>query len=159
MEKRRGRLAAIAAEVPRIVAPVLGKRGFGEAQLIAEWAAIMGPDLAGQVSPDKLSFRNGERREGTLRLRVAPAAAPLVQHREPQIVERVNTFFGYRAVARLALVQGPPAREPEPPPPRPRPLAAPERQSLDRRLAVIEDPDLRDALRRLGEAVIGTGGG
>ncbi|HUZ73409.1 MAG TPA: DciA family protein [Stellaceae bacterium] len=156
MERRRGGLRALASEVPRIAAPVLGKRGFASAQLVADWASIVGTELAAKISPDRLSFPRGERRDGTLRLRVAAGLAPEVQHRTPLILERINGFFGYRAVSRLVLVQGPPARPPLPVPPRPRPLSADERAALDRRLARIEDPGLRDALRRLGEAVIGT---
>jgi hypothetical protein len=38
----------------------------------------------------------------------------------------------------------------------PAPLAAPERRALDQRLAAVEDPGLREALRRLGEAVMGS---
>jgi hypothetical protein len=79
-----------------------------------------------------------------------------VQHREPVLVERINAFFGYRAVARLALKQGPPARAGNPPPPQRRPLKAEERQSLDQRLQAIDDAGLKAALQRLGEAVIGT---
>ncbi len=156
-EERRGGLRAIAAEVPRIAGPVLGKRGFAEAQLVAQWPAIIGESLAQGASPEKLSFGRGERRDGTLHLRVAPGLAPEIQHREPVLLERINAFFGYRAVARLALKQGPPARAPAPPPPQPRPLKADERRRLDRRLAGIEDPALRAALERLGAAVIGTG--
>lgn len=156
MEERRGRLRAIAAEVPRIAQPVLGKRGLGEAQLVAQWAAIVGAELADQLSPDRLSFPRGERREGTLRLRVASGWALQVQHREPQLIERINAFFGYRAVAKLALVQAPPASAGPPARPAPRPLAAGEHQALDRRLEDIEDPALREALRRLGAAVIGS---
>ena len=159
MEKRRGSLRAIAAEVPRIAAPVLGKRGFAEAQLVAQWPDILGADLARRTAPEKLSFPRGDRRDGTLRLRVASGAATEVQHRSPLILERINAFFGYRAVARLTLVQGPPARPAPAGPPTPRPLAAQERQALDRRLAAIEDPALREALRALGEAVIGTAKG
>ena len=155
-EERRGRLRAIAAEVPRIAGPVLGKRGFAEAQLVAQWPSIIGEELARGVSPEKLRFSRGERRDGTLHLRVAAGLGPEIQHREPVLIERINAFFGYHAVARLAQKQGPPVRPAAPPPPRPRPLAAPERQILDRSLADIEDPDLRDALRRLGEAVIGS---
>jgi len=155
-EERRGRLRAIAAEIPGIAGAALGKRGFGEAQLVAQWPSIIGESLAQGVSPERLSFARGERREGTLHLRVAPGLALEVQHREPVLVERINAFFGYRAVARLALKQGPPAFPPAPPPPRPRPLKAEERQSLDRRLAGIEDADLKAALQRLGEAVMGT---
>ena len=154
--ERRGRMRALAAEVPKIAGSVLGKRGFGEAQLVAQWPAIIGEQIAAGASPVKLSFPRGERRDGTLHLRVDSALALEVQHREPVLIERINAFFGYRAVARLALRQGPPATAPEPRPPRPRALTAEERQQLDRGLAGIEDPELKAALERLGEAVIGS---
>lgn len=157
-EERRGALRAIAASVPKIAGPVLGKRGFAEAQLIAQWPAIIGEEIARGVSPEKLSFARGERRDGTLHLRVAPGLGLEVQHREPVLIERINAFFGYRAVARLALKQGPAARNAAPAPPRPRALDGAERHALDQRLADIEDPGLREALQRLGAAVIGTGG-
>ena len=156
LEKRRGSLRAIAAEVPRITAPVLGKRGFAEAQLVAQWRAIVGDELADKLAPDRLGFRGGERRNGSLRVRVASGFGPEVQHRSPLILERINAFFGYRAVERLILVQGPPVRAASAARPRPRALAAAETAALDRRLAGVEDPELRDALRRLGAAIIGT---
>jgi len=71
------------------------------------------------------------------------------------LLERINGYFGYRAVIRLALVQGgAPTEESSAPPPL-RPLEPAERQALDRRLDGITDPGLRDALRRLGSAIIG----
>lgn len=151
-------MRALAAEVAKVAAPALGKRGFGAAQLITEWDSIVGSAWAEKVTPDRLSFPAGERRDGTLRVRVAAGLGPEVQHSAPLLLERINGFFGYRAVARLALVQGPPARAIRRPRPPPRPLAAAERQALDRRLADVADPALRDALRRLGEAVLGAGG-
>lgn len=157
MEKRRGSLRALAGEVPRIAAPVLGKRGFASAQLIADWNSVVGAELAAKISPDRLSFPPGERRDGTLRVRVGPGLAPEVQHRSPIILERINGFFGYRAVVRLQLVQGPPVRSrARPAPPPPRPLRPEEQDALDERLAGIGDPTLREALRRLGAAVIGS---
>jgi hypothetical protein len=156
VEKRRGSMRALAGEVAKIAAPVLGKRGFATAQLITEWPSIVGAEWAEKLTPERLSFAAGERRDGTLRVRVASGLGPEVQHRTPLLLERINGFFGYRAVARLALIQGPPARPPRPPRRVPAPLAAPERQALDRRLAGIEDPALREALRRLGEAVMGS---
>jgi hypothetical protein len=71
------------------------------------------------------------------------------------LLERINGYFGYRAVIRLALVQGgaPPEAGSVPPPLRP--LEPAEHQALDRRLDGIADPTLRDALRRLGTAIIG----
>ena len=139
----------------KIAAPVLGKRGLGEAQIITEWPAIVGEDLARQTIPVKLTFAKGLRQDGTLHLRVAGAAAPEVQHREPQIVERINGFAGYHMVGRLTLTQGPIPGRTVARRVAPAPLPISEAQALDDRLATVADPELKAALRRLGEAVLG----
>ena len=70
----------------------------------------------------------------------------------PQIVERVNRFFGYPAVVRLQVVAGPapklePARAAEP-------ILSPESlQEVERNVADVSNPELRSALARLGAAV------
>jgi hypothetical protein len=155
VEKRRGGLRAIAAEIPRIAGAALGKRGFGEAQLVTQWEAVIGPELAQKLSPERLTFPRGERRNGTLRLRVASAFATEAQHLEPVLIERINAFFGYGAVARLALVQGPSLNAAPAMPPL-RKLTPAEEHALDARVAGISDPELRAALLRLGSAVAGS---
>jgi len=155
VRERRGGLRAIAAEVPRIAATALGKRGFGEAQLVTQWEAVMGPELAAKLAPDRLSFARGERVGGTLRLSVASAFAVEAQHLEPVLIERINSFFGYGAVARIALVQGPPI-EPECKAAPPRPLSDAERADLAQRVATVPEGGLRDALARLGASIIGS---
>ncbi|HEX3500284.1 MAG TPA: DciA family protein [Stellaceae bacterium] len=153
VDDRHGFMQAIGANLTRIATPVLGKQGLGEAQLLQQWPAIVGDDLARYCWPVKLSFPRGQRRNGTLRLRVASALALEIQHREPVLLERINGYFGYRAVIRLALIQG--GVPAETPPPSPRPLAPAERQALGNRLDGIADPALRAALERLGSAIIG----
>ena len=155
MEERRGGIRAIAAEVPRVAKAALGKRGFGEAQLVTQWEAVIGAELAAKLAPDRLSFARGERRDGVLRLRVASAFAIEAQHLEPLIIERINGFFGYQAVARLVLVQGPPPRHAEARPPL-RPLDPAERQAIDESVAMVPDQGLREALARLGAAIRGS---
>jgi|HubBroStandDraft_1064217.scaffolds.fasta_scaffold00397_14 hypothetical protein len=147
-------MKTLGSAVAKIAAPVLGRRGFGEARVILEWPAVVGQDLARDSLPVKLSFTGGERQGGTLHLRVAAGAALEIQHLEPVIIERINGFFGYRAVARLALRQGPvPRRGPNRPPP-PRALTRPETAALAAQLESVKDPGLRAALERLGRAVI-----
>jgi len=152
VEKRRGSLRAIAAEIPRIAGPALGKRGFGEAQLVTQWDAVIGAELAAKMVPERLNFARGERKGGTLRLRVAPGFALEAQHLEPVLIERINAFFGYGAVARLAFTQGPLPAVPAAAPSQ-RKLEPAEQQALDARVAGIADPELRAALTRLGTAV------
>ncbi|MBV9524032.1 MAG: DUF721 domain-containing protein [Alphaproteobacteria bacterium] len=149
-------MRAIGAALPRIAAPILGKDGAVTAQLLAEWPAIVGAEIAARCRPMRLTFRRGERRNGTLRLRVVPAAALEIQHGEPLLIERINGFFGYPAVGRLALVQGPAPLPDAPQPPRLRTLAPAEQEALHHRLERVQDPELRAALERLGRAVLGS---
>ncbi|HTZ79652.1 MAG TPA: DciA family protein [Stellaceae bacterium] len=153
--ERRGSLRAVGQELPRVAGRILGKQGLGEAQLVSEWAAVVGAELAASTLPIRLSFPAGGRRNGTLKLRVTSAAALAVQHREPQILERINGFFGYAAVARLVLMQGPLPRQPEPASPPPRALTPVEAAGLAERLQQLPDSAIKSALHRLGAAILG----
>jgi hypothetical protein len=107
-EKRRGGgLRALSVSLPAASKKALGRRGFADASLLAEWRTVVGRDLARSSEPLRLTFPNPrERVGGTLLLRVEPAFAPILQHLEPQLLERVNGFFGYRAVEAVRIRQG-----------------------------------------------------
>ena len=133
-------------------------RGFGAAGILTDWPAIVGAEMARHCLPEKLVHGRGME-SGTLHLRVAGAWATELQHLEPIILERINGYFGYRAVAGLRVSQGP---VPEPAPhtlPEPRPLDAAAERRLAAQLAGIQDESLRRALERLGRAVLGAGAG
>jgi hypothetical protein len=149
---RIGRPRAIAAVLPKVTAKALGKRGFAIAAVITDWAEIMGPTLAADTVPRRIAFSRGGG-GGTLHLSATGAIATELQHLEPQILERINGYFGFHAVTRLVIHHGLRPR------PAPRPAAAdpPAGRAAglaEDRLAVVEDPALREALRRLGRAVL-----
>ncbi len=150
---RRGGFAALAAEIPAITKAALGSRGFAEAGLLTHWAEIAGPDLARGCQPDKLRFPKGERRDGTLTLRCIGALALEVQHQTPYLLERINGYFGYRAIARLQIVQGTIRSRRPRPKPAPPPLTQAEEAATEATLANLADGDLKDVLRRLGQAI------
>ncbi len=152
---RRAGLRALAVSLPRVTKRLFGKRGFAEGGLAADWPGIVGAGLATRCRPGKLAFaRAAERREGTLTLRVEAPFATEVQHLAPQIMERINGYFGYRAVARLRLKQVPYRPGPDSDSDRSAAVPAPEITSeLAARLESVEDPELRAALGRLGRAL------
>jgi hypothetical protein len=87
----------------------------------------------------------------TLVLRVEGPAALEIQHLSAVILERVNRFFGWQAIGRIALRQAPlrrrvPKKAPAPPDPA---VAARIAESLPG----IEDEALRQAIGRLGAAI------
>jgi hypothetical protein len=87
----------------------------------------------------------------TLVLRVEGPAAVEIQHQSGVIVERVNRYFGWQALAGIALRQAPLARR----------RVKPARPKIDQELADaissqmtgIADDGLRAALGRLGAAI------
>src|SRR5215475_13317525 len=121
-ENRTNALLSLAVTLPKVTRRTLGRHGLAEGGLVTDWAAIVGQTIAERSLPLRLSFTGGERREGTLHVRVSGALALELQHLEPQVVERINGYFGYRAVARLRIHQGPvpnlsePRRPPAGPP-------------------------------------------
>jgi hypothetical protein len=146
---RQGGLRVIGIAAARLAAPIVARRGGGVlGRLKAEWATVVGAELAAASWPEALG------RDGALKLRVASSVALDLQHRAPLVIERINLFFGRAAVARLVLVQGPLPFAAPPPAAMPAPLAAEEAKVLDSRLGDIADPELRAALARLGRLVL-----
>jgi hypothetical protein len=74
-----------------------------------------------------------------------------IQHASDVILERVNRFFGWSAVGRLALRQAPLSRR-DRRPASPAPDAA-EVAKIAESLSLVEDEQLRSALARLGASI------
>ena len=131
------------------------KQGFAARELVTRWAEIAGPHIAAHSEPLKMQWPRpveGQPQEpATLVLRVEGPMALEIQHSSDVILQRVNRFFGWSAVGRLALRQGPLSRRKAPPwarAPDPKAVA-----KVAETLSGIEDEELRAALARLGAAI------
>ena len=133
----------------------LKTQGFASAEILARWGDIVGPEVAAHSEPMKITWPRAIGEEAaepaTLVLRVEGPAAVEIQHLSAVILERVNRFFGWQAIGRIALRQAPlRRREPRKAPPPPDPAVA---ARIAEGLPEIEDEDLRQALARLGAAI------
>ena len=139
-------------------------RGFATTTLLSEWPSIVGAELAQFTMPDRVVWPKrredggeahppkGRRGEGAiLVLRVDGPRAIEVQHRSGQILERVNSYFGYRAIVEMRILQAPVTRKAPPSPA----VEPPIDQAALPPSATIENRDLRAALLRLGSAARG----
>ena len=151
-------MRALAATLPKITKAILEKGGRDYAAVITEWAEIVGPALAASSLPEKLAKRRiaesgADISGGVLTIRVSGGAAMEFQHREPQILERINAYLGHRAVTRLKLVQGPLPMSRRAGP-RPLPALSPtEAAAVESEVAGVADSDLQSRLARFGRAV------
>lgn len=153
---RAGRARAVSEIVPGIGRAAFRRFGFVQSAVVARWPEIVGEAYARHSAPESLSFPPGKRSGGTLKVVVTGAFAPTMKHAEPQIIERVNRFFGYAAVARLSLRHGElPARNAPPAPP---PANEPLPGEIASTLKGISDPGLRASLESLARQICVTKG-
>src|SRR5262245_35199915 len=166
MARDTPRMNKPARSFPRPLSELLGAtlssafkaQGFANAEILARWADIAGPEIAAHSEPMKINWPRTNRalqdeppEPATLVLRVEGPAALEIQHLSAIIIERVNRFFGWPAIGRIGLRQAPLNRRerlPLPSPPDPAIAAA-----IAEKLPEIADEDLRQALGRLGAAV------
>ncbi len=145
----------IASVVQKAAGPAYAKHRHSGQELQAVWPEIVGETLAGMTLPERYQPGTGLAHNGFLTVRVAGALALDLQHMEPQIVERVNAYFGYKAIARLKIVQGPiPNRKKPVGRAALKALSRAEKADIEARALGIADGDLRAALERLGETVV-----
>src|SRR4030081_3608371 len=129
------------------------KQGFAARELVTRWADIAGPEVAAHSEPLKIQWPRpveGQPQEpATLVLRVEGPMALEIQHASDVILQRVNRFFGWSAVGKLALRQAALSRPPPAPP-------APDASAVAKvaeTLSSVEDEALRAALARLGASI------
>jgi len=160
---RGGRPMAVGTYVPDIARKAFEAHGFPSASILSDWPEIIGSDFAAFSAPERLMWPRGgnqphiedndqprapsHRRSGaTLVLRVEGPRSLEIQHIAPQLLERINTYFGYRAVAELRIMQGPVKREA----PQASPIREVKEVSLEKE---FEDDKLRAALEKLGGSI------
>jgi hypothetical protein len=138
-----------------VFADVYAKQGFAARELVTRWAEIAGAEIALHSEPLKIQWPRpveGRPQEpATLVLRVEGPAALEIQHASDVILQRVNRFFGWSAVGRLALRQAPLSRRD-----RPSARRAPDAKAVAKvaeTLSAVDDEELRDALARLGASI------
>ena len=106
--------------VPKKIGDTLGKvnrvfsNKYGKIEflILSKWPQIVGSFFAEHSEPDKISRLTEDFDEfdqpifkSFLNVRVSPAAAVEFQHYKDTIIEKINSFFGYKAIADLRLKQ------------------------------------------------------
>lgn len=139
---------------------VAGRHGFAQPDVLVRWPEIVGDALAPTCRPVKVRYGSNRSLGATLVVQAEGARAPEVEHLAPRIIERVNQFYGYRAVSRVRVVQTGAAGLAEPVATFSGPKHAPTAEEAERAAALaagVEDGGLRDALTRLGANVLARG--
>jgi len=125
-------------------------RTFG--MLALNWPLVIGEKFSKDSHPDKLFFPKGENINAQLTLSVNSYKAIYFQQIQNELIDRINTYLGYKAISSLRFVQKPidknkiiSKKEPQ--------LSQKQINDLDQKLEVIQDEIIRNKLKSIGEHV------
>ena len=143
--------------INKILDPVLEKRAGVSLALINAWPEIVGDELSETSMPVKVQWKRrvseqDEFEPGTLLVAAEGMSALHLQHQTGQVIDRVNGFMGYRAIARIKLVQKP--VETRKHKSRLRPMTEGQRRKVEKLTNSIDDDELKASMRRFGESVM-----
>jgi hypothetical protein len=153
------RVKPLAELIEACIGPAFAAQGFASTDILAAWPEIVGERLGRACQPVKLEWPRRKRAEaegptesGTLVVRVEGAFALELQHLAPVVIQRINAHYGWACVGRIVMKQGrvhsgyrravPPTIDPA------------RRGEVALAVSRIEEDGLRDALDRLGIAVV-----
>ncbi len=154
---RGGEARAVSDLMPEIGRAAFRRFGFVQSSVVSRWDEIVGSRYAQVSAPEFIRFPMGKKSDGTLELMVEGAHATMMQHVVPEIIERVNRFFGYGAVAHVKIRQGkvetaaPVHKSASPPSLKPIPM------ELGDSLREIGDPELFAVLESLAQSLAKNG--
>ncbi|WP_457090656.1 DUF721 domain-containing protein [Microvirga sp. P5_D2] len=146
------------------LSPSMAAQGFATSDVIMAWADIVGERLAAFTQPLKIEWKKkaphadpeSRPEPSTLVIRVESAFALELQHQAPIIIDRVNTYYGWRCIGKLVLKQGPVRRVEKKRPPAPT-LTPEDQEKVSAAIGPIEEEGLKAALDRLGQAIVSSG--
>jgi hypothetical protein len=142
-----------------VLDPVLARRAGINTMLLGLWDEIAGAEFADCTRPEKIRWpRRASESDpfepGTLTIACEGARALFLVHSQDQLIQRLNSVFGFPAVDRIKIVQKPVSGGHAPRPGQ-RALSPDSQKRLDEMISVIDNDRLRAALARLGKGVLG----
>ncbi|MEE9434981.1 MAG: DciA family protein [Sphingorhabdus sp.] len=150
---RGGEARAISDLMPEVGRAAFRRFGFIQSSVVSRWSEIVGERYAQMSAPEMIRFPFGKKSDGTLELTVEGAFAPMMQHVIPEIIERVNRFFGYAAIAKVKIRQGHVAQPEKSKQLASAPMLKPVPLELGDSLREIADPELQAVLESLATSL------
>lgn len=79
-------------------------RGFAQSRLLTQWAEVIGEEVAQMSRPVDISYGRGGM-GATLTVLTTGANAPVLEMQKETLRARVNSVYGYNAIARIRVTQ------------------------------------------------------
>ncbi|MEI8296161.1 MAG: DciA family protein [Alphaproteobacteria bacterium] len=147
-------LKPLARLVSDIATPIFTRAGFAKASIVLDWDKIVSPAFSQFCQAIKVTFPSHQKSQGVLHVRATSAMSLAISYQTPQILDCVNRYYGYQAIAKVTIHQGPLVARPAPIVQRPEVVLDPNQQTAVETIVETLPPgELREALQSLGVSV------
>lgn len=94
--------------IDKVSKPFYERYGVAFVKLLTDWEHIVGSTLGQFSRPKKLIFQQDKKHDGMLIVEVHNSSlATQMLFMEPIILEKIATYFGYKAVAKMKIIHHP----------------------------------------------------
>ncbi len=124
-------------------------------EILQNWPYIIGTRYAeiAKVASLKYIKNPNVANQSVLTVTCPSAHMPLLQMQSPQVLNRINGYFGYNAVVQIKYIAETQRTIKPKPKPIPQRIKAEYNQEINNLTQTIENDNLKTALRRLGESL------
>lgn len=142
-----------------LLEPILAKRAGMTLNLLSGWESLMGDSIGRHTRPEKIQWPRRVNdldpfEPATLILACESSHAILVQHETDQIIDKVNGFFGFDAIRNVKIRQKPVGTSDNVSTEEHVTMTPDLQERVDAIVGDVDDPELRNRLRVLGERAL-----
>ena len=130
--------------LPRGIKQILKKNGYNYSEIISKWNLLVGKDISNYCYPKSIKISR-ESKNGTLFLLVERGNEINVEYSKKDIINKINSYFGYQLINEIRLQTFSPINKKE----KEKNIISNVPKKFETKINEIKNKDIRDSLSQL----------
>ena len=132
--------------LPRGIKQILKKNGYNYSEIISKWNLLVGKDISNYCYPKSIKMSR-ENKNGALVLLVERGNEINVEYSKKDIINKINSYFGYQLISEIRLQTFSPKNKKE----KEKNIISNSPKKFEKKINEIKNKDIRDSLSQLLE--------
>ena len=130
--------------LPRGIKQILRKNGYNYSEIISKWNLLVGKDISNYCYPKSIKMSR-ENKNGALVLLVERGNEINVEYSKKDIINKINSYFGYQLISEIRLQTFSPISKKE----KEKNIINNSPKKFEKKINEIKNKDIRDSLSQL----------
>ena len=134
--------------LPRSVKSILKKNGYNYSEIISKWDSLVGKDISNSCFPKSIKMSRANN-NGILILSVERGNEIIAEYSKKQIINKINSYFGYKLIDQIRLQTYNSKKEKE----KKQNILSKSSKKFEKKINEIKNKNIRDSLSQLLDMV------